>query len=129
MSGATPDQVPEPPARTAIVWRWLARHLHLAGLARGLVYSSDGSTRLLGFGRAGGYVLWLPSWWWECQRQQGLRVRGRHRPLSPYIAWTCAACLACIECGAPYECKPECGTGGEAAFVPHGASGSSEGAQ
>lgn len=106
------------------VWRRLAHHLHLAGLARGVSYSSDGTTRVIGFGRPGGYVLWLPTWWWRCQRCQGFRLRGRHRPLEPFILWTCAACLSCAECGAPYDCEPTCRWGGEASFAPASDNGS-----
>lgn len=54
------------------------------------------------------YVLWLPDWWWSCQRRQGWRLRGRHRPRRPFAFGICAACLPCWSCGALYECRPGC---------------------
>ena len=54
------------------------------------------------------YVLGLPMWWWECQRHQGAKVRGRHRPARPFAFGLCARCVPCPDCGAPYDCEPEC---------------------
>lgn len=54
------------------------------------------------------YLLGLPMWWWECQRRQGLTLRGRHRPAEPFAFGVCARCLPCHECGEAYECRDDC---------------------
>lgn len=54
------------------------------------------------------YLLWLPSWWWECQARQGWKVRGRHRPEAPFAFGVCAACCPCPSCGAHRECLARC---------------------
>jgi hypothetical protein len=38
------------------------------------------------------YILGKPDWWWICQREQGLRLRGRHRPKYPEFLGLCSAC-------------------------------------
>jgi hypothetical protein len=53
------------------------------------------------------YILGKPNWWWECQIEQGFKIKGRHRPLSPVALGICAACAPCPDCGQPY-CGPEC---------------------
>ena len=63
------------------------------------------------------YLLFKPDWWWQCHIRQGWQLRGRHTPEPPYAFGICAACVPCVECGAHYECKDECGTGGAAAFT------------
>lgn len=54
------------------------------------------------------YVLFRPSWWWECHVRQGWQLRGRHRPARPFAFGICARCMPCRECGAAYECEPGC---------------------
>lgn len=54
------------------------------------------------------YLLWRPSWWWECHARQGLRLRGRHRPEEPYVVGICAACIPCPSCGAHGPCVERC---------------------
>lgn len=54
------------------------------------------------------YILGLPLWWWECQRRQGLRLAGRHRPALPFAFGVCARCVPCPDCGAAYDCADNC---------------------
>jgi hypothetical protein len=112
------DELAAVPARWRY-WRsahWLMRKLYALGVVSGYGMRSGGphghawyldSRPSWSFFR-GPYALFLPRWWWTCQRTQGWRLRGRHRPLHPGVMGICAACLPCPDCGAPYECREGC---------------------
>lgn len=59
-------------------------------------------------GRMRPYLLFRQSWWWECHRRQGFRIRGRHQPEEPFALGICAACLPCPYCGAHRRCEATC---------------------
>lgn len=105
-------RIPNPwhPLRWSLVRRLVGR-FYVLGIISGSGHSHDAHGWFVFHVSWRGrrpYLLGRPRWWWACHRRQGLRLRGRHRPLEPFVAGTCAACIPCLSCGAPYACEPGC---------------------
>lgn len=72
----------------------------------GWVYSLPGWSSL--WSRRRPYFLGKPDWWWQCHKNQGWKLRGRHKPLRPWAFGVCAGCVPCPSCGANYDCDDDC---------------------